>query len=132
MTACFTHFHLLINQSDCLKPFSASFLKLNGKQFSHANAFGYGSTLAMENLSCIEKQELNLCMLGNFLCFSCRLLTFLKFNFRKSFRNIIRVSNSFDPDKDRCSVLIWVQTVCKGYRQTPKKLLLSMCFKIID
>ena len=34
---------------------------------------------------------------------------------KNSFRNIIRVSNSLDPDQDRCSmlVLMWVQTVCK-------------------
>ena len=35
----------------------------------------------------------------------------------------MRVSNSFDPDQNRLSVgpvLIWVQTVCEGYRQTTK------------
>ena len=32
-----------------------------------------------------------------------------------------RMSNGFDPDQDRHSVaMIWVQTVCKGYRQTTK------------
>ena len=38
--------------------------------------------------------------------------------FKKIFRNTIRVSNSLDPDQDRHSVLLWVQTVCKGYQQT--------------
>ena len=45
-----------------------------------------------------------LCMLGNFSCFRCRLLTFFKVIFSKdSFRNTIRVSNSLDPDQDRHS-----------------------------
>ena len=45
-------------------------------------------------------------MLGNFLCFFCRLLTFFKINFlkKKSFRNTIGVSNGLDPDQDRHSV----------------------------
>ena len=51
---------------------------------------------------------LTLCMLGNFSCFCCDLLTF----FKSSFKNTIRVSNCLDPDQ---SVLI--QTVCKGYQQ---------------
>ena len=34
------------------------------------------------------------------------------------FQNTIRVSNGLNPDQDRhLSVLIWVQTVCKGYQQ---------------
>ena len=38
-----------------------------------------------------------------------------------SLRNTIRVSNSLDPDQDRdMSVLILVQTVCKGYQQMTK------------
>ena len=41
-------------------------------------------------------------------------LTFSK----KSFRTTIRVSNCLDPDQDQhLSVLIWVQTVFKGYQQ---------------
>ena len=32
--------------------------------------------------------------------------------------NLITFANSLDPDQDRMSVLIWVQTVCKGYQQT--------------
>ena len=48
---------------------------------------------------------LTLCMLGNFSWFSGCLLTFFKINVLKnSFRNTIRVSNSFDPDQDRHSV----------------------------
>ena len=45
--------------------------------------------------------HLTLCMLGNFSCFRCRLLTFSKFTFSKnSLRNTIRVSNRLDPDQD--------------------------------
>ena len=46
------------------------------------------------------------CMLGNFSCVCCRLLTFFKINFlkKKSFRNTIGVSNGLDPDQDRHSV----------------------------
>ena len=45
---------------------------------------------------------LTLCMLGNSACFFviCVVFFFLKFTFqKKSFRNIIRVSNSLDPDQ---------------------------------
>ena len=45
---------------------------------------------------------LNFCMLGNFWCFCCRLLTFQNLLFQnKSFRNTIRVSNGLDPDQER-------------------------------
>ena len=44
-------------------------------------------------------------MLGNFLCFCCCLLTFLKFTFsNNSFRNAVRVLNGLDPDQNQCSV----------------------------
>ena len=46
--------------------------------------------------------DLNLCMLGNFSCFYCRLRTFFKIHFFKKkiqFRNSIRVSNCLDPDQ---------------------------------
>ena len=47
---------------------------------------------------------------------------FSKLTFSKtSFRYTIRVSNGLDQDQtDILSVLIWVQTVCKGYQQTSK------------
>ena len=50
----------------------------------------------------------------------CCLLIFFKSTFLKnSFRNTIRVSDNLVPDQARhLSVLIWVQTVCKGYQQT--------------
>ena len=54
-----------------------------------------------------EKRLINLtlCMLGNFSCLCCHLLTFLKPTFsQNSLRNIIRVSNGLDPDQDRCFV----------------------------
>ena len=47
----------------------------------------------------------SLCMLGNFSCFNCRLLTFSKFTFSKnSFGNNIRVSNGLNPDQDQQNV----------------------------
>ena len=45
---------------------------------------------------------LTLCMLGNFSCFCCRMLTFYKLTFSKiDFKNTVRVSNSLDPDQGR-------------------------------
>ena len=68
----------------------------------------------------LEVILLTLCMLGNLsLFFFCCLPTFfskLFFSKKKSLRNTIRVSNSFDPHRtDFLSIMIWVQTVCKGY-----------------
>ena len=56
------------------------------------------------------------------MLFCCLWIFFLKLTFSKtSFRNTIRVSNSWDPDQARHFVsLIWVHTVCKGYQQTTK------------
>ena len=59
-------------------------------------------------MSCIKftysLENLILCMLGNFSCFCCRLLTFFKISFSKnSFRNTIRVSKGSDPNQDRHS-----------------------------
>ena len=48
---------------------------------------------------------LTICMLGNFSCFCCHLLTFF-FNSRNSFRNTIRVLNGLDKDQNRCSQLL--------------------------
>ena len=61
-------------------------------------------------------------MLGNFSCLCCHLLTLQNYFFQNnSYRNTIRVLNSFDPDPDRhVSVLIWFQTVYKGNHQTTK------------
>ena len=69
-------------------------------------------------------------MLGNFLFFCCRLLAADFFQTIISM-NSITVSNSLDLDLDQhsvgpdlgpnclhiMSVLIWVQTVCKGYQK---------------
>ena len=43
------------------------------------------------------------CMLGNFSCYSCCLLTLSKINFKKNLSGalIVRVSNGLDPDQDR-------------------------------
>ena len=58
-------------------------------------------------------------MLGNFSCFYCHLLTFFQINFFKKifqehYQNWVQIRT------DIMSVLIWVQTVCKGYQQTTK------------
>ena len=52
--------------------------------------------------------------------FSRAVLGNFKINvFKISFRNTIRVSNSLELDQDRLLlVLIWFQTICKGYQQT--------------
>ena len=68
-----------------------------------------------------------LCILGNFLCYFCHLLTFTKSTFSKiSFRNIIRVSNRLYWDQD----LISIQPVYKGYQMIKvapnKKIVKSM------
>ena len=65
--------------------------------------------------------KLTLCMLGNFSCF-CRLLAYFKINF---FKKIFREYNQCQTvwiqiRTDALSVLIWGQTVCKGYQQTAK------------
>ena len=50
--------------------------------------------------------SLILCMLGNFACYLLSAAFFFKLFFlENSFRNIIRVSNSLDPDQDRHSVV---------------------------
>ena len=43
--------------------------------------------------------KVTLCMLGNFSCFCCHLLTIIKINFfqKNSLRNTIRVSNGLEP-----------------------------------
>ena len=64
---------------------------------------------------------LTIYLVGNFSLFFLLFADFFsKSNFSKnSSRNIIKVSNSLDPDQDRWNFdLIWVQTVCKGNRQT--------------
>ena len=57
-----------------------------------------------------------------FVVTTYHLLTFFKINFlkKKAFRNTIRDSQTvwIQIRTDILSVLIWVQTVCKGYQQT--------------
>ena len=61
-----------------------------------------------------------LCMLGNFSCFCCLLLTFFKIKFSKNyFRNTIRVSNGLDTD------LLWVQTCLQKVTSRQQKLPLA-------
>ena len=62
-------------------------------------------------------------MLGNFACFCCRLLTF--------FQNLL-FQKVLSGTLSQCQtvwiqiktvillILIWIQTVCKGYQQTTK------------
>ena len=62
----------------------------------------------------------NICMLVNFSFFSCCLLTFFKTKlFQKVISGTLSESYSLDPDQT-FSVLIWVQTDCKGYQQKTK------------
>ena len=64
------------------------------------------------------------------LCLLCKFASFLLsaffFLLKNSFRNTIRVSNSWIQIRpDILSSLIWIQTVCKGYQQTT---LVFVCF----
>ena len=63
---------------------------------------------------------LTFCRLGNFFRFLFRLLIFFKINFfRKSFKNMIRVSTVWIQIRpDILSGLTWIQTVCNNYQQT--------------
>ena len=68
-------------------------------------------------------QVLTLCMLGNFSCYCCRLLTFFKNElFQKNLSGTLFQCQTvwIQFRTDIMSVLIWVQTVCKDYQQTTK------------
>ena len=67
-----------------------------------------------------KEHKLNLCMLGNFSCFCCRLLTFFKINLKKFLSGTLSGCQTFwiQIRTNIMSVQIWVQTVCKGYQQT--------------
>ena len=55
-------------------------------------------------MSLYDLMMLTLCMLGNFSCLCCRLLTFSKrASTKNSFRKTIRASNGFVPDQDQLS-----------------------------
>ena len=84
--------------------------------------------LKSDILKCLKvhflvKIYLTLCMLGNLSCCCCCLLTFFKINFFQK-----KISGTLSECQMVCiqirtdilSVLIWVQTVCKGYQQTTK------------
>ena len=67
----------------------------------------------------IHQQYSTLSMLGKFTCFCCYLLTFFKIYF---FKNLFLTETLSEGQKiwiqirtNILSVLIWVQTVCKGY-----------------
>ena len=81
------------------------------------------SSETLQLLEIIKKVNLfTLCMLGNFSCFCCCLLTFFKITFSKnSFKNIIRVSNGLDPDQDRYYVSPDLDPNClQSYQQMTK------------
>ena len=65
---------------------------------------------------------LTLSMLGNFSCFCCHLLTFFLIIFFNFFSRTLSVCQTvwIQIRTDILSVLIWAQTVCKGYQQTNK------------
>ena len=66
---------------------------------------------------------LPLCILGNFSCFCCRLLTFFQnYLFQKKFSGTPLECQTvwIQIRTDVVSVLIWIQTVCKDYKQTAK------------
>ena len=66
--------------------------------------------------------SLTFCMLGNFSCFSCRLLTFFKINFSKIISGTLSECQMFwiQIRPDILPGLIWVKTACKDYKQTTK------------
>ena len=65
---------------------------------------------------CLSVRMSTLCMLGNFSCFCCMLLTFFQKVFHKHYQEYQMVWIQMDI----LSVLFCVQTVCKGYQQTAK------------
>ena len=93
--------------------------------------------VCIKPVGCMTFQiHLILCMLGNFSCFCCRLLPFLKINFFKKKKKRsgtlsecqtvwIQIRSDvlsvwIQIRTDILSVLVWVQTDCKGYQQTTK------------
>ena len=62
------------------------------------------------------------CMLGNFSCFCCCLLTFFKINFQKILSRTLSECQTvwIQIRTDIMSVLIGVKTVTKDYQQTAK------------
>ena len=63
-----------------------------------------------------------LCILGNVSCFCCRLLAFFKISFFKKKSGTLSECQTIWTQirTDIMSVLIWVQTICKGYQRTTK------------
>ena len=61
-------------------------------------------------------------MLGNFSCVGCCLLTFFKINFLKKNLGALSACQTvwIQIRTNILSVLIWVQTVCKGNQLTQK------------
>ena len=58
---------------------------------------------------------------GKFSMLLLLFVDFFKINFFKEFfQEHTQVSDNLDPDQDILLVLIWVQTICKGYQQPTK------------
>ena len=69
------------------------------------------------------------CMLSNFSCICCSLLTFFQFLSKNSFRNteyqMVWIQSMIDDLSSWTTLILnWVQTVCKGY-QLPTKVAAS-------
>ena len=85
------------------------------------------------HLSLVPLGSLTICMLGNFSYFVvCCLISILTVS-KHAFRNTIRVSNSLIQIRTNVLlVLIWVQTICKGYQQTTKSIACKEIFKLLN
>ena len=83
---------------------STSLCKFKTEQIAADNIF----SLFVDGRECLIP-----CMLGNFSCFCCRLLTFSKLTLSKNyFRNPNRLSKDLDPDRDPRSVSPGLGTLC--------------------
>ena len=105
-------------------------VKLTEIGISGVGGGGGGGGVARQwpyTLSCLSNSVCmfgsTFCMLGNFSCFCCRLLTFFKIDFFEKFLQELPSECQtvwIQIRTDILSVLIWVQTVCRGYQQMTK------------
>ena len=84
------------------------------------DGFGYKRSTKFQVLAQISNSSegLTRCMLGNFSCFCCRLLTFQNKLFQKILSGTLSEYQTvwIQIRTYILSALIWIQTVCKGYR----------------
>ena len=73
----------------------------------------------LKNFAYLDQYWYFMCSKGKFLCFCCRLLSFLFFFFEKNLLGTLSELQTFWTQirTDKTSVLIWAKTVCKGYLQ---------------